>query len=302
MKRKYQDCNFRAATLAVIDRCNAIVTEYQQKGYELTLRQLYYQMVARGFIENTERSYKNLGEIVNNARLAGLLDWSAIVDRTRNLKQIGTWDTVSQLLQAAASQFRYQPWKEQSTYCEVWVEKEALAGIVQAVADRWRVPWFSCRGYVSQSELHDAAYRLKTISRGLGFVGTGDLPSRDVTLFYLGDHDPSGIDMPRDIESRLQMFGASSVTVRRIALNMDQIIALNPPPNPAKVTDARYTGYEAEHGEQSWELDAMGPEQMEEIIETHIVELLDMDVWEATLEREKEQKERLDVVAEEWTE
>jgi hypothetical protein len=294
MKTKYQDFNFRAGTLDLIHKCNVIVVEYQNMGYELTLRQLYYQMVARGFIENTERSYKSLGEIVNNARLAGMLDWDAIVDRTRNLRVTSTWDSVSDLLKASAEQFKYQPWATQPQYCEVWVEKEALAGIVQAVADRWRVPWFSCRGYVSQSELRDAALRLRWRRN------TQEMKERPVTILYLGDHDPSGIDMPRDIEDRMRLFRSPFVQVERLALNMDQIEELNPPPNPAKVTDSRFAAYQELHGEKSWELDAMGPEQMEQVIESRILDLLDREAWDKVIEREKEQKEKLSTVAEDW--
>ena len=262
-----------AEALSVVERANAICADYAAQGYDLTLRQLYYQFVARGFIPNTQQSYKRLGDIVNRGRLAGLVDWDYIVDRTRNLQALSHWSTPAEIIRDAARGFNLDKWATQPTRVEVWVEKEALAGVVGQAGEREDCAYFSCRGYVSQSELWGAAQRLG------GYVEAG----QRVVVLHLGDHDPSGIDMTRDIEDRLEKFtmrdylanhredfgdtvmvsdvlramaervGGSwpstpAIEVRRIALNMDQVEEFDPPPNPAKLTDSRIAGYLERYG------------------------------------------------------
>ncbi|MCA9982022.1 MAG: hypothetical protein KDD89_14360, partial [Anaerolineales bacterium] len=160
MKQAFITKRFQAKTLALINQANEIISEYLAGGYTLTLRQLYYQMVARGMIENNERMYNRLGDTINNARLAGCVDWEAIEDRTRKLEELGTWESPQAILKAAGASYRRDLWANQPCYVETWVEKEALAGVVQRACEPWRVPYFSCRGYVSASEQYKAAERL----------------------------------------------------------------------------------------------------------------------------------------------
>ena len=146
----YQDKNFRADKLNLIDKINSIIDEYTEQGYSLTLRQTYYQLVARGIIPNNERSYKNTGNLINDARLAGLIDWNAIVDRTRNLKRLPHWDSPQQIIESACHQYKKNMWENQEYYIEVWVEKEALSDVVGQACNEYDVLFFSCRGYVTQ--------------------------------------------------------------------------------------------------------------------------------------------------------
>lgn len=297
-KIKYKEENFRPESLAKIKQANAIIAEYDAAGYELTLRQLYYQFVARDLIPNTQKSYDNLGELLNKARWAGLVDWLSITDRTRNLSTHASWTSPRAIVEACASQFQYDPWLDQRTYVEVWVEKEALAGIIERACEKYRVSHFSCRGYTSASEIWSAAQRLAGYTRGekRGVRIKGG--KRDVTVIHLGDHDPSGIDMTRDIEERLQILGGTSrIKVKRIALNMDQVEEYNPPPNPAKVTDSRFENYRAEFGEESWELDALEPATIHEMIESEIASHIDQDAWQAVLDREETAKGEIEAVS-----
>ncbi len=238
----YQLTKFRDAALHTIARANQILEEYAEKGYDLTLRQLYYQFVARGLIANNMREYKNLGSIINDGRLCGLIDWDHIVDRTRNVRSNAHWERPHDIIEACARQFQFDKWSDQESRIEVWIEKDALVGVVERVCTQLDIPYFSCRGYVSQSEIHEAA-----LDRFKPWADAG----QQVVILHLGDHDPSGIDMTRDIESRLHIFGAD-VDMRRIALNMAQVRQYNPPPNPAKITDSRATKYIEEHGDESW--------------------------------------------------
>ena len=231
-KIAYIEKRFTDASRALIDLANAVIAEYQDQGFVLTLRQLYYQLVARGYIPNRQTEYKRLGALLNDARLAGLVDWTAIEDRTRNLRGLPHWENPQSILRAAARGYHLDRWADQPNYIEVWIEKDALVGVIEGVCTQYDVPYFSCRGYTSASEMWLAAQRLRV----KGWDGKG------TTILHLGDHDPSGIDMTRDIAERLALFGAP-VDVVRIALTMDQVAQYDPPPNPAKFTDARYGGY-----------------------------------------------------------
>ena len=255
MKRAYQNIRIGKNGLQLIEHVNQIIDEYRAAGYTMTLRQVYYQLVAKAIIENTERSYKNVGNLINNGRLAGYIDWSAIEDRTRDLRKQPAWESPAQILEVAAQQYQRNLWETQEHYLEVWVEKDALIAVVESAASRWNVPCFSCRGYTSQTAMHDAAMR---------FIGKAE-QGKNCVLVYLGDHDPSGLDMTRDIYERLAGFGAT-VAVNRIALNRDQIDLYKPPVNPAKITDSRAKAYIAEHGEHSWELDALPPQIIDGLI------------------------------------
>lgn len=288
-KIRYQWKNFGPASLEVIERANQIATDYARQGYDLTLRQLYYQFVSRDWLPNNDQSYKRLGNIVNDARLAGLIDWDHLVDRTRNLASLSTWETPGSIIDSAAYSYREDKWADQPEYVEVWVEKEALAGVVARPANRWQVPYFSCRGYVSQSEMHAAAMRISSHY------------AQKVTVIHLGDHDPSGLDMTRDIRERLSMFGARC-TVNRIALNMDQVEQYDPPPNPAKITDSRSPAYVEEYGEFSWELDALDPATLDALIDAEIQNHLNPDLWREAARREERAKDGLTTAARRWAE
>ena len=287
-KRQYKDIKFQSKSLDLINLVNQVIDEYDAQGYELTLRQVYYQLVARGYIPNNERSYKNLGNLINDGRLAGLIDWYAIVDRTRNLKANAHWETPESVIESAKYSYMLDRWKHQPNYVEVWVEKDALIGIVSQICRKLDVPHFSCRGYTSQSEMWSAAQR---------FIRQSHRESR--TIIHLGDHDPSGIDMTRDIQERLEMFGAD-VEVKRVALTMEQIQTYNPPPNPTKLSDARATGYIAEFGHECWELDALEPKVITDLIRNEVTALLDADLLLEVENQERTDKENIQKICDNY--
>lgn len=278
MKIKYKDFRLSANSRALVEQCNEIIDDYTAQGFMLTLRQLYYQLVSRDLIPNTERSYKRVGSIINDARLAGLIDWSAIEDRTRNVRSLSHWDNPADIVETVAKQFRVDMWVGQTYRPEVWIEKDALVGVIEGICRQYDVPFFSCRGYTSQSEMWGASQRMIEHAEG----------EQVPYILHFGDHDPSGKDMSRDITDRLNMFmGAGGLEFKRMALNMDQITQYKPPPNPAKLTDARAAGYIAEFGNSSWELDALEPRVMSDLIEGALDDLIDRPVWNR---REKEIK------------
>ena len=277
MKEVFIQKSFHRATLATIEQANAIIDEYQLAGFTLTVRQLYYQFVARDLIPNTDRSYKNLGKVVNDARLAGLIDWDAIEDRTRFLRSNSHWSTGADVIDSCAQQFQLDKWENQSHYIEVWIEKDALIGVIEAICQRLDVPYFACRGYSSQSEQWRAGQRLQAV------IDQGRIP----LIIHLGDHDPSGIDMTRDNQDRLSLFAWNDVQVERIALNWDQIEQYQPPPNSAKLSDTRAKAYIEQYGAHSWELDALDPRVIESLIEAKVEQYRDPVAWQTIVDREQ---------------
>lgn len=289
-KISYVDINFSSRTLKTIEQANAIISEYGRQGFDLTLRQLYYQFVARGLTPNKQTEYKRLGSIVNDGRLAGLIDWNSITDRTRNLADLAHWSSPESIIDAVARQYRIDKWATQERRIEVWIEKEALAGVFQRICQELDVPYFSCRGYTSQSEMWAAAQRLRSWQQA----------GQRVTILHFGDHDPSGIDMSRDIDDRLRLFEVYDLDFRRLALNWDQVQQYNPPPNPAKETDSRHDGYVRKYGHESWELDALDPTILAGLVRNEVELLRNETVWENAVADESEQRGLLEETSFRW--
>jgi hypothetical protein len=289
LKIQYITNRFKENSQHLIKIANQIIEEYQAQGYSLTLRQLYYQFVARDYIENSQKSYKNLGSLVNDARLAGLIDWWAIEDRTRNLRGNSHWDSPADMIKTCENQFAYDKWADQPYAPEVWIEKDALIGVIEGPCNSLDVPYFACRGYSSQSEQWRAGRRFKRA------LERGQIP----IVFHLGDHDPSGIDMTRDNKTRLSMFAGLEIHLKRLALNYDQVEEYNPPPNPAKLTDSRCKNYIQRFGKSSWELDALNPQVISRLIEEAILNIRDDNKWNDTVNKEGLVKDRLRVFREE---
>ena len=289
MKIKYKDINFKSKSLELINLINKVINEYKDMGYELTLRQAYYQLVARGYIPNNEHSYKNIGALINDGRLAGLIDWYSIVDRTRFIRKNSHWEKPEDVILSAKYSYLLDKWDGQPNYVEVWVEKDALIDIVGQACKPIDTPFFSCRGYTSQSEMWAAAQR---------FIRQNNI-RENCFIIHLGDHDPSGIDMTRDIAERLELFGAY-VEVKRVALTMDQVNEYNPPPNPAKITDTRSSKYIREFGNESWELDALEPQMLANLITNEVIALRDDAIYEEICEREAKEKDELQILVDHY--
>jgi hypothetical protein len=310
MKHEYCKINFHGSSLKLIEIANTVLDEYSEEGYELTLRQLYYQFIARDIFpedrrwsrrggkwvkdpngtKNAEPNYKWLGSIISNGRLCGLVDWNSIIDRTRKFQINSHWDTPAEIIEDAARWYQRDSRETQDNYVEVWVEKDALIGIVEQTCDPLDVGYFSCRGFVSQSAMWKAALRLKRQEEIWG---------KTTTILHLGDLDPSGIDMTRDIKDRLEMFG-SKVHVNRIALEMFQVRKYGPPPNYAKATDSRYKTYRDEYGEQCWELDALEPQVIEDLITKHVKDLTIQSRRTKIIKQQEDEREQIEIVPINW--
>jgi len=289
MKEKFIDHPFRPISRRRIALAHMILDQYEEQGYTLTLRQLYYQMVARNFIPNRQEEYKKLGKTISKARLSGLIDWSMIEDRLRRPIMRHADDNAQQSVLDTADLFHLYRWEGQENYLELWCEKDAVSNVFEPVCYKYDIRFMADRGYASQTAMYDAYNRIyRELAKG-----------KHVTIIYFGDHDPSGIDMTRDIRDRLGLFlngsdGRYPVEfVDRAALNMDQVEQYKPPENPAKVNDPRFYAYVERYGSSSWELDALEPSVLADLAESIIIDKIDFDIWNKIEEKEEEAKDRI---------
>ena len=280
------------ATLAVVEQAVAIITEYLDQGLKLTLRQPFYQFVARALLENVFQNYKRLGRIISDARDGGLIDWDAMEDRVREIHFHSAWADPVDMIRAAAYSYAENLWRGQLYRPEVWIEKAALLGVVEGVCTELRVPYFATIGNSSQTLLYDAGKRFAR------YLDQGLIP----VVHLLTDHDPNGIDMARDVVERLARYARADIEVRRIALTIEQVRQYNPPPNFVKESDARTPAYRAQFGtDECWELDALSPTVIADLIRSEVTGLIDQRPWAAALKREQRNRGLLDRAAENWT-
>lgn len=284
MRQQYDTYPLQKKSRAFIAILDAVVEEYKAAGYILTARQLYYQLVSRDILPNTEKSYKYACRMINIGKMCGIIDWDALEDRTRSFERRSHWRTPGEILDSSAESFHMDLWETQDCRVVILIEKEALYGVFSPVCHEYDVPMLCARGYPSGSVLREfAVYTM--------------IPNRDQRYIFLhfGDHDPSGIDMSRDLHERLSLFSERKVAVEfhRIALNMDQIEEWGPPPNPAKVTDSRFKAYADQFGDSSWELDALDPRTLHELAEEHVKQFIDFDRWNETHAEIKKGREQL---------
>jgi hypothetical protein len=290
-KHQYKDISFRGDTLTLIHYMNVMIDSYIAQGFVLSVRQLYYQLVARDQIPNTERSYKRIASIINDARLAGMIDWDAIEDRNRDIELRTRWGSAADIVTAAARSFHMDMWVSQPARVVVIVEKAALVGVLGDVCRKLDVPLLAARGYPSVSIVREMA---------LEHLGDALTRGQQAVVLHLGDHDPSGIDMTRDLEERFEMFCGEPIQLRRLALNMPQIETLRPPPNPAKATDSRFAGYRKRFGDESWELDALEPRYLVDLVRHEIDGWIDTDAWDARHAEIEALRDKLELTAKQY--
>jgi hypothetical protein len=301
-------------TVVLLEHIIKIIDDYAGQGLTLTLRQLYYQLVSKDLIRNEEKQYKRVGEIVSRARRGGWLDWDALEDRVRRPNSPPEYKDLDELINAALNSYRLPRLNGQESYVELWVEKDALAGVLYPIANRYHITLMVNRGYSSTSAMKDAGERLRSVCK--------EMSVDKAYVLYLGDLDPSGEDMVRDVGERLHEYVNSGwlftyaevdgkpktvaekeydrnkrldphidVMVRKLALTMDQVEEHEPPPNPAKKTDSRFAKFQEEHGDESWEVDALPPSVLRDIIENELDELIDQEkVDEIKAQEEKDKK------------
>lgn len=341
----------------VIQHIVYIVNEYRKQGYVLTLRQLHYQLVTQNWIVNHDTAYKKLSSILDDCRYGGIIDWDAIEDRGRIPWIPYSVNGIKHALEDTVDQYRLNRQEGQSNTVELWTEKDALSGIFKRVTSKYHIQLVVNKGYTSSSAAYNAYERI------IGALKEG----RRFTILYFGDHDPSGLDMIRDIRDRLILFltkGNQTEVFRKsfekwkdkfgygpmdlyqtgyisektldrlgdsehncfydaldeyeaafykwylesekffqiipIGLTMQQIKKHKLPPNPTKLTDPRAVGYIKEFGRICWEVDALKPQTLTEIVEKNIQEQIDISIFDKVVKREKGQIAKLQILVDKY--
>lgn len=285
MKEKFWEVKFNKNSKLILDKIIPIVEEYQTQNITLTLRQLYYQLVARGYINNEEKQYKKVSRIAKNGRYAGLIDWDAIEDRIRIPWLPSEWENLSDFLVSACDSYRLPRWNSQEYYIELISEKDALYSVLSPIAEMYHITFGIFRGYSSATSIYDLS---KRVLQNLDM-------NKKVAILYVGDHDPSGLDMLRDIHKRLSEFtrDRSCIDLIPVALKLEQVTQYDLPPNFAKLTDTRAKEYIKDFGRNSWEVDALRPEVLTNLVKLSIQKYLDVDKMNTIIERENADRKQL---------
>jgi len=323
---------------AIIQTC----TQYLNRGDTLTLRQLYYQLVSKDIIPNHDKVYKKIGSIKDDLVYSGRIDWETFEDRGRQPITAYYENSVKGALQRTIDYYRLDRQKNQPVHIEVWTEKDAISGILRKITNPYSVSLIVNKGYSSSTAMYDAYNRfIDNINNGV-----------PVCVLYFGDHDPSGLDMIRDIRERLEFmickgdqlydqdvqewwevqnfYGANEcsdimgidnindiedtdkwcevfeeakrrlwlkdkemIEIKHIGLTKEQIDLYNPPPNPAKIKDPRAKWYIEQHGPVSWEVDALTPDVMREIVKDEILQKMDSTIYDEIMAEEKHDKKSI---------
>lgn len=267
---------------SVIDQVRQIAGEYD---FPLTLRQVFYRLVATQVLVNTRSEYNQLSDKLARAREQGEIPWDSITDLTRGPIAPSTWADLGEFAETVQRAFRLDVWERQPAYVEIWLEKQALSELFRRVCDPYAVRLMVGRGYSSASFLFDGAGHLERMAA-----------AKPVRVCYFGDFDPSGLDIFRDLRERLARYGAD-VVCERVALTPAQIEEHELPPAMAKRSDTRTSAFLACYGDVAVELDALPPDLLRRMVEAEILETLDLPEFEATREEEALLSRRLA----EWT-
>lgn len=301
-KIKYRDIRFTTDRAERIVWINSVLAEYTSP---VSVRQVYYRLVAASLIANQPEEYNKIQSIIADARYAGAIDWDAIEDRNREPVRPDEWDSGRAALDDIIAKFRMNRWLTQPFYIELWVEKAALSGVLWPIALDYHITLMVNRGYSSASNMKDSAERIiRRSDAPAASYGSGHRP----VILYVGDHDPSGKDMVRDVQTRLLEFGCPEwLDVRPIALTRAQIDEFKPPPNPlkrrddaekykradGKHADPRAEAYIEEHGHSSWEVDALPPKTLDLIVRSTLNAYIDKEAMTKAIARENVIKNKI---------
>lgn len=280
MKHEYITKRFNSKTKLILEAVLEVLARYPND--KMTVRQVYYQLVSQDAIPNIPKYYHTSSRIINDARLAGIIDFDAIEDRVRTPNLPQYFQGLGDLLAAAVNSYKLNRWEGQTNYIEVWLEKDALSGIFSKYTNEYDVVLQVNRGYSSLSAMYEGAQR---------FIAN---KGKNCHLLYFGDFDPSGRDMIRDITARLALLGAGHVKFHELAILKEDIEQYSLPPNPLKISDPRSNGFRDAHGEQAVELDALPIDVLKQRIESSIRSYIDFDKRKAVMDQEEVDREQLE--------
>lgn len=249
----------------------------------MTTRQMFYQAETLGLVPKNDAGYDKVQRQFVNARRAGIIPYEWVADNTRWMRKPRTYTSLEDFLKLSQRAYRRSIWASQNSYVEIWIEKDALAGVVSPITEKWDVPLMVTKGYSSVSFAYSAAETIKSTNK-------------HTYIYYFGDYDPSGMDISRDLESKLKTFLEDTgipLSFRRIAINDRQISQYNLPTRPTKKSDSRSKKWEGD----SVELDALRADVLRKMVDLVIQDHLDPELYERTIQIEKLERETLSKVS-----
>ncbi len=279
-----------AKTVRIVEEAYRVLS----RQHPMTLRQVYYRLVANQIINNNQSQYKALSNALRDARREGVIPWAWMEDRTRRPRSVDMWRDLSTFVSEVPTWYARDVWDDQPSYLEVWLEKDALSGTFADVLEPYRVTFQVGRGFDGWSSVHNAAQRYRSMLFN---------KHKHTTLLYYGDFDPSGEDMARSLELRIHEGFVEYKSVRYVrnayptitkrALTYEDIQTYDLPPDFTKPTDPRSKAHIAKWGDVAVELDALPDEVLRERLEADVRAHMDLDALQATLKAESEDNARL---------
>jgi hypothetical protein len=276
------------ASLAIVEAAERILSEIAPA----TVRAVCYRLFVEGLIPNMSKaSTDKVSRLLVDAREQEIIDWSEIVDETREVEQLPSWDDPQSLIRAAVSQYRKNYWDAQPNHVEVWSEKGTIRGTLAPVLESFGVPFRVMHGYASATAIRAIADT--SMNTGKPFIA-----------LYVGDWDPSGLHMSEvDLPERLDEYGgADCVDVRRIALTDLDVSRGSLPSFDAETKrgDTRYRWFTTRYGKTCWELDALSPVDLRKRVEGAIISLLDVPLWNHMVQVERAERDSMADVLDQW--
>lgn len=256
-----------------------------QKDRPMTVRQLFYRMVSEGVIDKTEQEYKGtVCRLLANMRRERRLPFHWLADNTRWVRRPQSHDRLSEMLEESVSLYRRNLWQDQGVHVEIWLEKDALSGVIYNITSKWNVPLMVTRGYPSLTFLHSSAAELESVGK-------------PAFLYYFGDHDPSGTDITRAVEEGVREFApGADITFERIAVTPEQIEEMKLPTRPTKKSDSRSKTFEGD----SVDVDAIPPSDLRAMVERCIIQHIDPDSYSRHVATEQSERQTLTDLLAEW--
>jgi hypothetical protein len=314
---------------ALLPHVQAVIEEYAAAGFKLNPRGVAYRLEGTGVITKTDENFQQVEDVVKQGRMMGLIDWDLIqIGGDRAFSENPTWNGPKDRLQAAAKTYNDDKWARQKRRAYVLTEKVGLRGILEPVADEYDVPVRPCKGYDGLGDIRATALRIMagtpggrllravhnttedgsiTLDEAVAGWSVDDDSDQDqqAVVLFVGDHDPSGLDLERDVQAKLDTFGAAGLyELKRVAVTCDetcQADEIELHSNPAKESDKRWPGYiAAGHTDQAWEVESIEPTVLAARVREAILAEVDVDQWQTDVDQQESDRGRISALADDW--